>query len=190
MTFGRLRKPLEGSCAIGAQQSAECSVIQLTTILCMATPKRELFKAPEVCEMAQLQPYVLRSWEAEFPSLGKASGTGSRVYRRADVELVLRIKQMVFGEGLTLAGVRRRLEEEEEDDGEPSLAAVAVDDALDGMARSRLRGVRDGLEAIKRLLDRDTNGRGEPELQLVAPTPKPPVKRAAKTAGGKRRKPS
>jgi DNA-binding transcriptional MerR regulator len=155
----------------------------------MATPKRELFKAPEVCEMAQLQPYVLRTWEAEFPSLGKASGTGPRVYRRADVELVLRIKQLVFGEGLTLAGVRRRLEEEE-DDGEPSLAAVAVDDVLDGMARSRLRGVRDGLEAIKRLLERDANGRGEPELQLVAPTPKQPAKRAPKAKGGKRRKPS
>jgi DNA-binding transcriptional MerR regulator len=155
----------------------------------MATPKRELFKAPEVCEMAQLQPYVLRTWEAEFPSLGRGSGPGPRVYRRADVELVLRIKQMVFGEGLTLAGVRRRLEEEQ-DDGEPSLAAVAVDDVLDGMARSRLRGVRDGLEAIKRLLERDANGRREPELQLVAPTPKQPVKRAPKTTGGKRRKPS
>ncbi len=111
----------------------------------MATTKRELFKAPEVCEMAQLQPYVLRTWEAEFPMLGQSSGSGPRVYRRADVELVLRLKQLVFGEGLTLAGARRRLEEQ--DDG-PSVAAVGVDDVLGGMARSRLREVRSGLEAI------------------------------------------
>jgi DNA-binding transcriptional MerR regulator len=146
----------------------------------MATPKRELFKAPEVCEMAQLQPYVLRTWEAEFPSLGQGSGTGPRVYRRADVELVLRIKQMVFGEGLTLAGVRRRLEEEEEDDGEPSLAAVAIDDALGGMARSRLQGVRDGLEAILRLLDRAADDRRPPDLELVPPSTSNRVPRVPK----------
>jgi DNA-binding transcriptional MerR regulator len=70
--------------------------------------KRDVFKAPEVCEMAQLQPYVLRTWEAEFPALGHAPNGGPRVYRRADVEMVLRIKQLVFVEGLTLAGARRR----------------------------------------------------------------------------------
>lgn len=132
----------------------------------MATTKRELFKAPEVCEMAQLQPYVLRTWEAEFPSLGQLSTAGgSRVYRRADVEMVLRIKQLVFGEGLTLAGARRRLEE----DPEPSVAAEGVDDVLDEMARSRLREVRTGLEAIMQLLERDRERRGVPELQLVPP---------------------
>jgi hypothetical protein len=101
--------------------------------------------------------------------------------------LVLRIKQLVFGEGLTLAGVRRRLEEEDGDP-EPSLAALAVDDVLDGMARSRLRGVRDGLEAIKRLLERDANGRAQPELELVAPTPKRSTKPVAKAAAAKRRR--
>lgn len=116
-------------------------------------PKREVFKAPEVCEMAQLQPYVLRTWEAEFPALGQPTNGGTRLYRRADVELVLRIKQLVFGEGLTLAGVRRRLEEQ---NAEPSIAAVALDDVLGGMARTRLRHVRDGLEAIMKLLEKDT----------------------------------
>ncbi|MGE3188893.1 MAG: MerR family transcriptional regulator, partial [Vicinamibacterales bacterium] len=79
----------------------------------MAVPKRELFKAAEVCEMAGIQPYVLRTWEAEFPALGDTgSATGARAYRQPDVELVLKIKQLVFGEGLTLAGARRRLEED------------------------------------------------------------------------------
>lgn len=153
----------------------------------MAMPKRELFKAPEVCEMAQVQPYVLRTWEAEFPSLGQSSGAGGRVYRRVDVEKVLQIKQLVFVEGLTLAGARRRLEEEH---GSPSVAAVSVDDVLGNMAKSRLREVRKGLEAIMKLLAHDADGRDTPELQLVAPVPKRASKTAVKTASGKRRKAS
>src|SRR5436305_9331381 len=76
-------------------------------------PKRALFKAAEVCELAKVQPYVLRSWEAEFPDLGvsKTAG-GARLYRRSDVEQVLRIKHLLLVEGLTLAGARRKLEEE------------------------------------------------------------------------------
>ena len=63
----------------------------------MAPAKRELFKSLDVCEMAQLQPYVLRSWESEFPGLGQSAGAaGGRLDRRADVEMVLRIKQLVF----------------------------------------------------------------------------------------------
>jgi DNA-binding transcriptional MerR regulator len=130
----------------------------------MPSAKRELFKSPDVCQLAELQPYVLRSWEAEFPGLGQplAAGTG-RVYRREDVELVLRIKQLVFGEGLTLAGARRRLEEES---GEPPLVAVTMEDALGDLARTKLRQVRMGLEAILALLNRDAG----PELQLVSPS--------------------
>ena len=76
-------------------------------------PNRPLFRAQEVCELADVQAYVLRSWEAEFPDLGVAkTAAGPRVYRRADVERVLRIKQLVFVDGLTLAGARRRLSEE------------------------------------------------------------------------------
>src|SRR5258706_15812505 len=76
-------------------------------------PKRALVKPAEVCELANVQSYVLRTWEAEFPSLGvsKAAG-GPRVYRRMDVEQVLRIKHLLLVEGLTLAGARRKLEED------------------------------------------------------------------------------
>ena len=62
-------------------------------------PNRSLFKPPEVCEIAQVQRYVLRSWEAEFPDLGISKGAGGqRVYRRADVQRVLRIKELLFVE--------------------------------------------------------------------------------------------
>jgi DNA-binding transcriptional MerR regulator len=147
----------------------------------MASAKRELFKSPDVCQLAGLQPYVLRSWEAEFPGLGQmAASGGGRLYRREDVEQVLRIKQLVFVEGLTLAGARRRLEE---DASEPSPAAIVVGDVLGDLARTKLRLVRSGLEDILQLLSRNT-GRA-PELQLVAPTPaaRRPREKAAKLAG-------
>jgi DNA-binding transcriptional MerR regulator len=172
----------------------------------MAAAKRELFKSPDVCEMAQLQPYVLRSWEAEFPGLGQPASGGGRVYRRTDVELVLRIKQLVFVEGLTLAGARRRLEEEPRN---PSVPAATVDDVLGDMARSKLRHVRTGLEAIMRLLSRDADHSRPMELQLVPPPssavsargrgaskggvstpPRRSTKSAAKSAAGKRRRAS
>src|SRR3977135_1683610 len=71
-------------------------------------PNRSLFKASEVCDLVKLQPYVLRSWEAEFPNLGVAKSAGTpRVYRRSDVEQVVRIKHLLLVEGLTLAGAGR-----------------------------------------------------------------------------------
>jgi DNA-binding transcriptional MerR regulator len=139
----------------------------------MAAGKRDVFKAADVCEMAQLQPYVLRSWEAEFPGLGQAVADGGpRLYRRADVQLVLRIKQLVFDEGLTLAGARRRLEEiDEPSDG----AALTIEDVVGGEARDRIRHVREGLLFIKQMLSRDQQ---EMELLLVAPAPPVKVKKA------------
>ena len=127
------------------------------------TPK--LFRAADVCEMAQLQPYGLRSWEKEFPGIGvQKSPESPRLYRQSDIDQVQKIKQLVFGEGLTLAGARRRLEEEI---GDPPPVAVAMEDALGDLARSKLRQVRAGLEAILAMLSRDASG---PELQLVAPS--------------------
>jgi DNA-binding transcriptional MerR regulator len=74
------------------------------------TPK--LYKAAEVCEIAQLQPFVLRSWEKEFPGIGvQKSSDSPRLYRQSDVDQLLRIKQLVFGDGLTLSGARRKIEE-------------------------------------------------------------------------------
>lgn len=115
-------------------------------------PKRALFKPSEVCEIARVQPYVLRSWESEFPDLGVTkAGSGQRVYRRADLERVLRIKQLVFADGLTLAGVRRRIEDEappvlEAADAEPLKALLGRN------AKERLTEVKRGLQAIMEML--------------------------------------
>jgi DNA-binding transcriptional MerR regulator len=113
-------------------------------------PRRALFKAIEVCDILKVQPYVLRSWEAEFPELGvtKVAG-GPRVYRREDVEQVARIKHLLLVEGLTLAGARRRLEEEMA----PVAAnAPALDELIGRNARERLTVVKHGLRSILDLL--------------------------------------
>lgn len=148
----------------------------------MAAPKRELYKAAEVCEVVQLQPYVLRSWESEFPQIGQVpAGGGPRVYRRADVELVLRIKQLVFDEGLTLSGARRRLEEEEGGgEGNGTGTAALVQEVFGDRVRDRLRSVRTGLQSILEMLSKDAEH--QPELQLVAPQPakKKPTKAKGK----------
>ena len=118
-------------------------------------PNRSLFRQPEVCEIAQVQSYVLRSWEAEFPDLGvtKTEG-GPRVYRRSDVERVLRIKHLLFVEGLTLAGVRRKLIEEGADAqaDKESLKDVAALFGVD--ARERILQVKRGLREIASMLSR------------------------------------
>jgi DNA-binding transcriptional MerR regulator len=144
----------------------------------MATPKRDLFKAAEVCEVAEVQAYVLRSWEAEFPQLGQPpSGGGPRLYRRSDIEMVLRIKSLVFGEGLTLAGARRRLDETAGSD-EPT--GVLVEEVLGEHARERVRAVRDGLRGILQML---SSAGTESELVLAAPA-------TAKRAGKSKRRAS
>ena len=125
-------------------------------------PKRALFKAAEVCDLAKVQPYVLRSWEAEFPALGIAKGDGPRVYRRADVEQVLRIKHLLLVEGLTLAGARRKLEEETTPVG---VDAPAIDALIGQNARERLTTVKRGLQSILDLLSNAPNG---DEFRLAA----------------------
>ena len=147
----------------------------------VAQPKRELFKAAEVCEVVQLQPYVLRSWEAEFPQIGQApAGGGPRVYRKSDIELVLRIKQLILDEGLTLSGARRRLEEDNDKGNGAALAMV--EDVVGNRVRERLKNVRNGLESILAMLSK--SGEDQPELRLVMRTP-PKKKTIAKAKAKK-----
>lgn len=143
-------------------------------------PNRSLFRQPEVCELVQLQPYVLRSWEAEFPDLGVAKTEGGpRVYRKADVERVLRIKHLLFVEGLTLAGARRRLMEEQPAAASAGLQEVAA--LLGRDARERILQVRSGLRELAALLSK-APGADEEFALKVERVPKPPAK-AAKPAG-------
>jgi DNA-binding transcriptional MerR regulator len=114
----------------------------------------KLYRAQEVCDLAQVQPYVLRSWEKEFPGIGvQKSDDSPRLYRQADLDQVLLIKRLVFSEGLTLAGARRKLEETTpRTPAEVDHEVAEVLDALASDARTRIAYVRDGLRSILRLL--------------------------------------
>jgi len=72
-----------------------------------AIPDRLYFKIGDVAELCGVETYVLRFWESQFPQLKpNKSGTGQRLYRRRDVEMVMEIKRLVHAEGYTLSGAR------------------------------------------------------------------------------------
>lgn len=74
-------------------------------------PNKLYFRIGEVAKLAGIKPYVLRFWESEFGGLGpKKSGTGHRLYRRKDVELVLEIKRLLYDKRFTIEGARKILE--------------------------------------------------------------------------------
>jgi len=74
-------------------------------------PDKLYFRIGDVARLAGIKPYVLRFWETEFPGLGpRKSGTGHRLYRRKDVEMVLEIKRLLYGERFTIEGARKFLE--------------------------------------------------------------------------------
>ena len=133
-------------------------------------PDQATFKASEVCAIARVQPYVLRSWEGEFSALGAEVRGGARVYRRADVEFVLEIKRLLYEEGLTLGAARRRLEGEETM--EPGEVAVPAATLLGPQARERIVEVKQGLRSILDLLAADAaagrDGGGDEESSREA----------------------
>jgi DNA-binding transcriptional MerR regulator len=142
----------------------------------VSIPNRPAFRVSEVCEIAGVPQFVLRGWEAEFPDLGVSkTPAGPRIYRRADVERVLHLKRLILVEGLTLAGVRRRLAEEAEaaaGESDLSLPDVGATNAagLDEGARAHLTEVKRGLHWIL-----DTLG-GSPAAEFaLAADPQPPV---------------
>lgn len=75
-----------------------------------AIPDKLYFKIGEVCEITGVQPHVLRYWETEFPQLApEKNRAGQRVYKRRDIELILKIKKLLYEDKFTIAGARKRL---------------------------------------------------------------------------------
>jgi DNA-binding transcriptional MerR regulator len=73
-------------------------------------PQKLFFKIGEVCELAGVQAHVLRYWETEFPMLApQKNRAGQRTYRRKDVEMALRIKELLYDEQYTIAGAKKKL---------------------------------------------------------------------------------
>src|SRR3989440_8080430 len=74
---------------------------------------KKLYKIGEVCSIADVQPYVLRYWETEFPALApNKSGGGQRLYTQREIDVILRIKQLLYSEGFTIAGAKKKLDAE------------------------------------------------------------------------------
>jgi DNA-binding transcriptional MerR regulator len=142
-------------------------------------PNRAVFRAQEVCDLAQVQPYVLRSWEAEFPDLGVAKTPASpRIYRRSDVELVLRLKHLLVVDGLTLAGARRQLGDTALALGDGNVSDADVAALIDDETRQHLRDVRRGLQWILGVLE----GQGiTPDDRVLVASP--PVARGSSQRG-------
>ena len=115
----------------------------------VAIPEKLFFKIGEVCELARVQAHVLRYWESEFTMLApQKNRAGQRVYRKRDVEIALRIKELLYEDQYTIAGAKKRL-------------------ANDLRAGGKLKIVssEDGIE------DSDTNGsRAESEGMATAAT--------------------
>ena len=83
-------------------------------------PEKIYFKIGEVCDLVGVQAHVLRYWETEFPTLSpQKNKSGQRSYRRRDVEIALRIKQLLYNEMFTIAGARKKLQSEHRDGSKP-----------------------------------------------------------------------
>jgi len=112
-------------------------------------PDKLYFRIGEVASLLGVEPYVLRYWEGEFPSLApKKSGTGHRLYRRKDVELLLRIKHLLYEKRFTIEGARQWLQNEAK---APKTKSVPQQQAS-LFGPDPLTGVRSELAAILELL--------------------------------------
>jgi DNA-binding transcriptional MerR regulator len=110
-------------------------------------PEKLYFRIGEVARLCRLPAYVLRFWETEFPQLKPVkSSTGQRMYRRRDVENVVRIKQLLYEEGYTIAGARQHLR----DEGKGEKKQVALPFPLH--SRGDLQHIRQGLQEILTIL--------------------------------------
>lgn len=99
----------------------------------VAIPEKLFFKIGEVCELAGVQAHVLRYWESEFPMLApQKNRAGQRVYRKRDVEMALRIKELLYEDQYTIAGAKKRLTNELRGGGK--LKVVGEDEAANDSA--------------------------------------------------------
>jgi len=91
-----------------------------------ADDESRLYKIGEVCKIVDVQPYVLRYWETEFAPLApNKSGGGQRLYTKREIDVILRIKQLLYSEGFTIAGAKKKLDLEIASPGETPMPAAA-----------------------------------------------------------------
>jgi DNA-binding transcriptional MerR regulator len=131
--------------------------------------EERLYRIGDVARKAEVKPFVLRYWETEFPMLEPVkSPSGHRIYRQEDVDMVMKIKRLLYDEGFTIAGARRHLREQNgtaftpsdshvpssNSSGSGAGAASHVDNPTELLSRKMLLDLRDSLRAFLTLLER------------------------------------
>jgi len=117
------------------------------------------YRIGEVSRITEVRPFVLRYWEEEFPLLQPVKGhQGYRLYRQQDVDLVMKIKRLLYDEGFTIAGARRHLRDLENGGGlEAAVEELTAASATEGEAvklnRKMLLDLRDSLRSFLTLLE-------------------------------------
>ena len=118
-----------------------------------------LYRIGEVSRITQLKPFVLRYWEEEFPMLEPVkSRRGHRLYRQEDVDLLLKIKRLLYDEGFTIAGARRYLQDlgpegGAENAGGTNHGSSPGEQRGTHLSRKVLLDLRDGLRSFLTLLE-------------------------------------
>lgn len=121
-------------------------------------PSKLFFKIGEVCELTDTQPYVLRYWESEFPALAPAkNNSGQRIYRRRDIETILRIKTLLYEEGFTIAGAKKKLELEMKEQTKGPSVTPAPTPSGDESFKDEVKEIKAELSGLLDMLDRDVN---------------------------------
>jgi DNA-binding transcriptional MerR regulator len=116
-------------------------------------PDKLYFRIGEVATLCRLPAYVLRFWESEFPQLRPVkSNTGQRMYRKRDVESVLRIKQLLYEQGFTISGARQQLRAETKSDKTQTAIPFPTQSAPE------IQHIRRGLKEILDLLSARRTG--------------------------------
>ena len=116
-------------------------------------PDKLYFRIGEVADLCRLPAYVLRFWQSEFPQLKPVkSSTGQRMYRKRDVESVLRIKQLLYEQGYTIQGARQHLRSEAKADKGQSTIPFPT------QSSAEMQRIRQGLREILNLLSTRRTG--------------------------------
>jgi len=159
--------------------------------------KKLYYKIGEACRVLDIQPYVLRYWETEFPGLAPTkSKSGQRVYNEADLAMIQRIKELLYDEGYTIAGAKKKLETEEPParlvkKARPRKAAEAPADGPAPSEDGSEAGLSEPAEAEKpEAAGAPDPARAEPKAKAKAKPSKSPSKRVAPRPRSRKAAPS
>jgi DNA-binding transcriptional MerR regulator len=132
--------------------------------------KRLYYKIGEACKALGIQPYVLRYWETEFPALAPSkSRSGQRVYSEKELEIIRRIKELLYDEGYTIAGAKKKLETE--------LTSGSLGEATETIEVTEATEEAGTAAAVSAEPD---EAPAEPPAPAAPPPPPPPVRRTAR----------